>query len=350
MFNWKKMSAVLIFGAAVTGLEAQTLTTLVAFNGANGALPLTLIQGADGNFYGTTQVGGVANGGIFFKMTPAGTLTTLYNFAYQELSPISLIQGSDGNFYGTAEASVVNETTGGTIFKITPAGVFTALYHFGANGGTPQGTMIQAADGNFYGTTVDSYLPGAALGGDTIYKMTPAGSVTILYTFPVEEISTPDGGYNYYAPNGALPVGLVQGTDGNFYGTTAYGGIGGCQVPGGYDNGVIGCGTVFKISPAGALSTLYSFTNSTDGSYPTAPLVQGTDGNFYGTTSQSNNLMVGNGTVFRITPAGALTTLYAFTSTDLFAIDSPLIPAPSGSFYGITLHRRLWPSRHGFGY
>jgi uncharacterized repeat protein (TIGR03803 family) len=72
-------------------------------------------------------------------MTPAGTLTTLYNFAYQELSPISLIQGSDGNFYGTAEASVVNETTGGTIFKITPAGVFTALYHFGANGELPKG-------------------------------------------------------------------------------------------------------------------------------------------------------------------------------------------------------------------
>lgn len=173
--------------------------------------------------------------------------------------------------------------------------------------------------------------PGIFAGSDTIYKMTPEGAVTILYTFPISQDYLGNGAYNYTATNGALPIGLIQGADGNFYGTTATGGTGPCQPDGYY--GVNGCGTVFKMTPAGTLTTLYSFTAAKDGSSPAAPLVRGTDGNFYGTTYQAGQMNYG--TVFRITPAGVLTTLYAFNGTDGEAT-LPLTPAPSGSFYGIT--------------
>jgi uncharacterized repeat protein (TIGR03803 family) len=187
-FNWRKMScAVLMVGAAVTGLEAQSFTTLAAFNGTNGALPNTFIQGADGNFYGTTEVGGMGNAGTFFKMTPAGTLTTMYNFYYQGLAAVSLMQGSEGNFYGTAVSAIANPNGPmGTIFKMTPGGTFTTLYQFTTSGGFPYGALIQGTDGNFYGATDALYgPPGLFTGSDTIYQMTPQGAVTILYTFPI---------------------------------------------------------------------------------------------------------------------------------------------------------------------
>jgi uncharacterized repeat protein (TIGR03803 family) len=159
---------------------------------------------------------------------------------------------------------------------------YAVLHGFQAASQSPRG-LVQASDGSFYGTTSN----GGTSGYGTVFKITPAGALTTLYSFVGS-----DGSYPY--------AGLVQGSDGNFYGTTAYG-------------GTSSYGTIFKITPAGALTTLHSFTYS-DGAYPYATLVQGTDGNFYGTTYYGGTS--GYGTVFKITPAGALTTLHSFTYSD----------------------------------
>jgi uncharacterized protein (TIGR03437 family) len=290
----------ILFVIAVVS-PAQTFTTLASFNGTNGNEPLgPVVQGADGNFYGTTELGGANNLGTIFKIS-AGTLSTVYSFGGSGgcgcSSPTAgLIQATDGNLYGTTSGD-------STIFKITSAGTFTALYKVAStsDGGGLQAGLIQATDGNFYGT--------ASTGGSgygTIFKVTPGGVFTVLHTFA--------------GTDGSAPVaGLVQGTDGNFYGTTSAG-------------GASNDGTVFKITPGGTLTTLYSFAG-TDGEDPHGGLVEGSDGNFYGTTVSGPG---GAGTIFKITPAGTLTTLHAFsTSTDKgWGPFGGLIQATDGSFYG----------------
>jgi uncharacterized repeat protein (TIGR03803 family) len=169
---------------------------------------------------------------------------------------------------------------------MTPAGALTRLVSFsGADGWEPAGGLVQAADGYFYGTTVwgGNLSLNAGWGFGTVFKMSSAGALTTLVAF---------GGYN----GSYCGSGVVQGSDGNFYGTTGGGGAG-------------GDGTVFKITPAGLLTTLVSFSGA-DGHRPYAPLVQGSDGNFYGTTSYGGAGR--GGTVFKMTPAGVLTTLVAF--------------------------------------
>ena len=301
--------------------QSTFFTTLASFNGRDGVHPyfMTLVQGTDGNFYGTTLMGGnkgCDNGfltcGTVFKITPAGTLTNLYNFCSQPdcadgWSPYSgLIQGSDGNFYGTTPyGGNSNCYLGcGTIYKVTPAGTLTTVYLFDGSEGTyPGATPVQASDGNLYGTT----LWGGAYGNGTIFKLTPAGTLTTLHNF-----TGTDGGY-------ALG-GLVQASDGNFYGTARYGGS-------------YGDGTIFKITPSGTLTTLHSF-DGTDGSSPFAALVQGTDGNLYGTTSGGGNDNCSCGTIFKITPEGTLTTLHYFDGTDGAYPDAELVQATDGNLYG----------------
>ncbi len=197
----------------------------------------------------------------------------------------------------------------------------------------PQGPLVQGTDGNFYGTTAGTY--GASCPGNcgTVFKMTPAGALTTLYTFDGTVEVDPDGG-------------LVQGTDGNFYGTTLYGGALGC----GPSNPVGDCGTIFKITPQGTLTSLYSFCEQhggcPDDGFGPSRLVQGTDGNFYGTTAYGGNLVACDtlaypvyfscGTVFRITPGGTLTTMHLFDSTDGGWPLSGVIQGTDGSFYGTT--------------
>src|ERR1019366_9456144 len=190
----------------------------------------------------------------------------------------------------------------GTVFKITPSGTLTTLHSFDDTDGAGPGGLIQASDGNFYGTT----WVGGANGYGTVFKITPAGALTTLHSFDVTD--------------GSYPFGLIQATDGNFYGTTDHGGA--------YSNCNLGCGTVFKITPAGTPTTLYSF-DSTDGASP-GWMIQATDGNLYGITSEGG--ANGYGTVFSITPAGALTTL----STLYYYDPQPwqLIQATDGNFYG----------------
>jgi len=332
----KMVCTVLVFcAAAAIGSRAQTFTTLVSFDGADGAEPLfmSLIQGPDGNFYGTTSGGGASSDGTVFKITSAGTLTTLHSFDGTDGSTpyAGLVQATGGNFYGTtygggAHDCVVNGVSQGcgTVFEITPAGALTTLYSFCAqtncsDGVGPVGGLVQGTDGNFYGITGG----GGAYSAGTVFKITPAGTLTTLYSFCAQSGCT-DGGYP--------AAGLVQGTDGSFYGTTSAGGTSNGCAP------HVGCGAVFKITPAGTLTTLYSFcsqTGCTDGSEPWAGLVQGTDGNFYGTTAGGG--VKGNyGTVFKITPAGTLTTLHSFDGTDGSSIYAGLVQATDGNFYGTT--------------
>ena len=165
--------------------RAQTLMTLANFVGPNGANPLfaPLAQGTDGNLYGTTQAGGAHQKGTVFKVTPAGTLTTLYSFCGQSCGDGSapfagLLLGKDGNFYGTTELGGTNNE--GTVFKITPLGTLTTLHSFNIqDGSNPYAGLVQATDGNFYGTTQSG---GAHLLG-TVFRITPRGALTTLHSF-----------------------------------------------------------------------------------------------------------------------------------------------------------------------
>ncbi|WP_287128840.1 choice-of-anchor tandem repeat GloVer-containing protein [Candidatus Cyanaurora vandensis] len=295
-----------LLGAA----SAQTLTTLVNFNQTNGQTPAAgLVQGTDGNFYGTTQRGGSTNQGTIFRMTPSGLRTTLVNFniANGGYPTTALIQGTDGNFYGTTPQGGSSRGSAGcfpldgcgTIFRMTPTGTLTTLVNFdGTAGRFPDAPLVQGSDGNFYGTTGEV---------GTVYRMTPAGTLTTLVNFNGSNGSSPSGG-------------LVQGSDGNFYGTT-------------YSGGLSNFGTVYRMTPTGILTTLANF-NGSNGSYPAAGLVQGSDGDFYGTSSLNGGF--GRGTVFRMTPTGTLTTLVNFDTTNGDNPFAALVEGSDGNFYSTT--------------
>lgn len=314
--------------------SGQTFTLLTTFDDSDGSTPVGIVQGTDGNLYGTNTSGGANFKGTIFEITPAGTLTTLHSFGETDgAAPNGLIQGTDGKFYGTTNGGGTGANCTlilgcGTVYSIVPEGSLTTLYNFCsqpscADGFAPAAALIEGSDGNFYGTTSGD-APGSGCSGNcgTVFKITPAGALTTLYTF--------DGAAGY-GPNATL----VQGTDGNFYGTTAYGGNQNCGEP-------LSCGTIFQLTPTGTLTTLYSFcsqTNCPDGFDPNA-LMQGTDGNFYGTTALGGNppapyLFETYGTVFKITPSGALTTLHLFDETD-GQEPNFILQARDGDFYGTT--------------
>jgi uncharacterized repeat protein (TIGR03803 family) len=308
------MACLSVFCAATAILSAaQTkFTSLLSFNGKNGADPhyVYLVQGTDGNLYGTTY-SGTGDGGTVFKITTAGTLTTIYTFCPNGL-PCSdgaqptagLTLGTNGNFYGTTMNGGANGD--GAVFEITPAGTLTLLHSFDStDGAEPEFGVIQGTNGDFYGTT--------SIGGTedigTIFQITSAGKFTSLLSFDNTDGVYPD-------------TRLVQGTNGNFYGTTTEGGG--------------GSGTVFDVTAAGKLTTLHTFTTTeADGNW--GALIQATNGNLYGTTFGGGN---GNGTVYQITPAGKLTTIYTFCTKsgcpDGSAPYAGVIQATDGNLYGTT--------------
>jgi uncharacterized repeat protein (TIGR03803 family) len=303
-------AALLICALIPFAARAQTVTTLANLKGTNGANPLfgTLLQGPDGNLYGTTSAGGAHAQGTVFKMTPTGTLVTLYNFCSKgncadgSVPYTGLILATDGNFYGTTQSGGASRN--GTVFKITPKGALTTLHSFNSrDGAMPYAALLQASDGNFYGTTESG---GANLLG-TIFKMTPAGKLTTLHSFNSTDGSSPE------AP-------LTQASDGNFYGTT-------------YNGGTEGYGTVFKMTPAGKLTTLHIFGDP-DGRAITAGLVEDAQGNFYGATTLGG--VNGYGSVYTITPQGSLTILHAFGATD-GASPNGLALGTDGNLYGTTI-------------
>ena len=295
----------------------------------DGQYPIAgLVQGTDGNFYGTTFQGGANASGTVFQITPSGTLSTLYNFCAQSgcadgrylYAP--LVQGTDGNFYGTTFQGGTNNDTG-TVFQITPSGTLTTLHSFCpqsgcADGQYPYAGLVQGTDGNFYGTTQQG---GSNSNSGTVFEITPSGALTTLYSFCAQSGCV--DGMNPYA-------GVIQGVDGNFYGTA-------------YLGGTDGVGTVFQLTPTGTLTTLHSFcpqSGCADGAEPDAGLVQGSDGNFYGATVSGGTGSKGQGTLFQITPSGSLTTLYRFCPQNGCADgaypEGSLVQGSDGSLYGTT--------------
>ena len=275
-------------------------TILANFDGNAGSSPnfVALAQGLDGNLYGTASQGETDSQGTVFKVTPAGSLTAIYNFdcTHGAAPYAGLVLGIDDNFYGTTYEGGTNGY--GTVFKIAPSGVLTTLHSFrGSDGAYPEAALVQGTDGRFYGTTSQ----GGANGLGTIFRIGSRGLFATVHSFQ-------------YLPQ---PVaGLVEGTDGNFYGATAYGGT--------------GAGVVFKISPDGELTSLHEF-DRTDGAHPEAALVEGSDGKFYGTTAAGG--ASGNGTVFRL--IGGFTSLASFDGSILGSMPvSPLVQATDGNFYG----------------
>jgi uncharacterized repeat protein (TIGR03803 family) len=300
-----------LFVTTALALPAQTFTSLASFNGDNGAYAqsMSLVQGTDGNLYGTAPYGGANSGGTVFKVTPTGTVTTLYSFCAQPScadgkTPLAgLVLAANGRFYGTTSSGGLNGD--GTVFSITSAGAFTSLHSFDlpVDGAYLVAALVQASNGTFYGATGE----GGTNNYGTIFSMTSGGAVTTLHSF-----DGTDGAYPYAA--------LIQASNGTFYGTTS-------------DFGANGDGTVFSITAGGTLSTLHNF-DGTDGADPYAPLVQATNGTFYGTTVQGG--ADGYGTVFSITSGGTLSTVHSFDSTDGANSYAGLVQATNGTFYGTT--------------
>lgn len=309
------------------------LTTLYKFcskpNCTDGASPEAgLVQATDGNFYGTTYVGGVGNEeycpyhfaitcGTVFKITPSGELTTLHRFCRLPLCtdgayPVaSLIQATDGNLYGTASQG--GPGGGGTIFRITLGGELTTLHAFSGFVPGPYATLLQGANGNLYGTT---WFNGA------IFEIRLEGQFKVLDSF-----------------SGDINAGLVEAASGEIYGLSNSGGA--------YSEG-----SIFDLGPlGGGMTTLYNFcaqSPCTNGANPEAGLIQATDRNLYGTTSAGGSnsglcFFFGcGGTIFKMTTSGELTTLYSFCSqsnctdgSNPFYGDG-LIQDTNGTFYGAT--------------
>jgi uncharacterized repeat protein (TIGR03803 family) len=306
--------------------------TLLNFNNAEGAgLSGALAQGTDGDLYGTTVAGGLYNQGTVFKITPAGTQTILYNFCAQTNCPdgddpsAAQTLGTDGNFYGTtylggAHADACRAGCG-VVFKIIPMGAMTTLYSFcaqpGCADGAGPGALVQGSDGNFYGITEQGGSNTCVNTCGTVFKITPAGVLTTLYKF------TSAGGYD---PD--VVQSLVQATDGNFYGTTVFGGSGSGCLRG-------GCGTAFRITPEGALTTLYNFQGGAGESENPGGLVQATDGDFYGVSGGGHfgpNCVDSCGTVFKMTSEGVVTTLVSLHNNE-GAGPMGLVQATDGNFY-----------------
>ncbi|HTW37477.1 MAG TPA: choice-of-anchor tandem repeat GloVer-containing protein [Steroidobacteraceae bacterium] len=297
--------------AGVTSVSivcVPNFTLLYSFAGgsSDGSDPYhCLIEATDGDFYGTTLAGGAHSGGTIFEITQSGAESVFFSFASMPFA--CLTQGSDGNFYGTTASG--GSSGRGTVFEITPSGTETTLYSFPAGASQPYTGLIQGSDGNFYGTTGAN---GTSDDG-TVFEITSSGVKTVLHAFPKGTSS--DGQIPY--------AGLVEGSDGNFYGTTYFGGSS-------------DLGTVFMVTPSGAETVLYSFTGGSDGASPYAGLIEGRDGNLYGTTYAGGTS--GLGTAFKITPSGTETVLYSFAggSTDGANPEAGLTEGPDGNFYGTT--------------
>jgi uncharacterized repeat protein (TIGR03803 family) len=308
------------FSPSATGLLTDVLVVTDNSNGVVGSTQMVSLSGTGNTYNGSSPL-----------------LTTLYNFCSQPncadgTGPGSpLIQGPDGNLYGTNGSGIalgIVGLGGGTVFRMTPAGAITTLYTFCSQpncsdgyiypNGVGNGSLMLASDGNFYGTT---YFGGANPGPSNCAVGNCGG--TVFRMTPGGSLTTL---YNFCAQanctDGSQPVGLVQANDGNFYGATESG-------------GTSNQGTFFRISPSGNLTTLYSFcsqSNCTDGDEPMSAPIQGSDGNFYGTTY--NGGTANYGTVFKITPTGTLTTLYSGTGQNDEYPTGPLVQGTDGNFYG----------------
>jgi uncharacterized repeat protein (TIGR03803 family) len=280
---------------------AGQLTTLYSFchrqKCLDGEQPDGLpVQATDGNFYGTTLYGGTYNSGTAYRMTVNGKLTTIYNFCPPGRCkdgnyPMGLMQATNGELYGTDLGNAYYYT--GTIFRMSLGGQLTILDDLGVGKNADESSafgLIQGTSGDLYGAFAGGpYNSSCPSGCGGVFKMSLDGDLTILYTF-CSQANCADGD---------SPGSLVQGNDGNFYGTAAGGGDLNCNPP--YN---FGCGTLFQLTPQGVLTVLHTFEQS-EGDGP-GGLVQATDGNFYGTAELGGDItcqfdvVPGCGTVFKL--------------------------------------------------
>lgn len=310
--------AAIALGLPPPAAHAAGLTTLYAFQGGtDGSAPLSgLIADASGNLYGTTTAGG-ANGcsdcGTVFRIATDGTETVLYAFgatAGDGAQPNGVTMDASGNLFGTT-------LTGGTanvgsIFEVAADGTESVLYSFtGRNdGGSPRGSVALDGKGNLFGT--------ASTGGTagSVFELAANGSFTTVYAFKGDK-------------DGAVPAaGLVADAKGNFYGTTSKGGGKGC--------GGAGCGTIFKLTPSGTETVLYSFTGGADQCSPRAPLLMDGSGNLYGTATASTPCLGDLGTAFELAADGTFTVLHTFGGTDGAYPSAGLVADARGNLYGTT--------------
>lgn len=299
-------------------------TVLYSFKGgfSDGAQPTAgVLMSNNGNLYGTTNVGGASDWGTVYKITPSGKETILYSFCQSGYCvdggyPTgTVIRDNKGNLYGTTYWG--GAYAQGAVFKLSPKGKETVLHSFCqggypcSDGGNPEAGLIIDKLGNLYGTTIY----GGANGYGAVFKISSSGDETVLYSFCQAGYPCADGANPY--------AGLIMDKKGNLYGTTQYGGANVC--------GGNGCGTVFRLSPSGAQTVLYSFgSQAGDGVFPQGDLISDKTGNLYGTTSTGSPNS--NGTVFKLTPTGTETTLYTFCS-------QPNCADGAGSTAGVTMDK-----------
>ncbi len=288
--------------------------TVHQFSGNDGAQPSgrLLAEGlrgrwrADGGmFVGATERGGEHDAGTIFAISRRGVIKVLHAFNGQDgRAPTGVIQGSDGAFYGTTQSG--GEHDRGTVFRMDKDGAVTTLHAFdGTDGASPRAGLVRDGAGIFYGTTQF----GGPYNGGTVFRIDEEGTLSVLHAFT-------------FGADGAFPLAaLVQGTDGELYGTTY--------------QGARGHGTVFRITRAGALTTLHAFfPGDGEGGQPFGSLVPDSDQSLYGTTESGGT--GGHGTVFRITTAGELTTLHSFSGEDGSHPQSGLAWGKGHTLYGTT--------------
>ena len=267
-----------VFKFTTNGLFTWLYSFTGGFDGAQPFAPL--VQAPDGLLYGTAAAGGAAGYGAVFRITTRGVVTPLYSFGGTNDGAYpygGMAVGTDDQLYGTTAGG---GTSGGgnsglgTVFQMGLNGAFRSLHSFsGSDGAYPYGDLTLGTDGKLYGTTAGSRTnAGSRITYGTVFTISPDTTFTPLYSFT--------GGSDGVAPF----AGLIEASDGSFYGTATVGGS--------------SDGTLFRITPTGAVTPLYAF-NGGDGANPYAPLAQGLDGNLYGTTSLQG--VNGGGTLFRFT-------------------------------------------------
>jgi uncharacterized repeat protein (TIGR03803 family) len=289
------------------GFQGAKFTILQEFT-APFASPLSgLTLGTDQRFHGTTNAAGSRNHGTVYRLSPAGAIVYEHDFeggadgGFPWAAPI---QGADGAYYGTTAGA--SSAYAGTVYKIDTSGRYSVLHLFTTTDGRgPIASLVQGTDLNFYGTTTS----GGVNGLGTFFRISSTGVFSVLY--------------NFASTDGASPVvgPLIQSSDGNFYGVT---------VEGGNTNK----GAVLKMTPGGTVTVFYSFLGGQDGSEPGGGLVEATDGNFYGTLNQEG--AAGGGTLYRLTPAGVFTKLHDFRVTSGWLPQNTLMQHTSGKLYGTT--------------